>query len=138
MTDWSTHIHWIPHHNVVMVLHISIRVKYPLWLFVCYVHPVTQQYKLFEKHACNQGNHYERYDGAVRPSYCLKLKYPLPSSVSYVYTAVRIKNCLKSTSVATMKNMDNFHWAKEAMTCNHQINAFHHQQRWMEHKGGHL
>jgi len=48
------------------------------------------------------------------------------------YTAVQIKNCLKSTSlikVATMKNTDDFRYAKEAITCNHQINAFHCQQR---------
>jgi len=24
-----------------------------------------------------------------------------------------------------MKNMDNFHYAKEAIMCNHQINVFH-------------
>ena len=38
------------------------------------------------------------------------------------YTAVRIKNCLKSSSViklATMKNMDNFRYTKEAITCNY-------------------
>jgi len=29
------------------------------------------------------------------------------------------------------------HYAKEAIMCNHQINAFHCQLRWMEHKGGH-
>ena len=27
-----------------------------------------------------------------------------------------------------------FHYAKEAIICNHQINTFHCQQRWMEHK----
>ena len=107
------------------------------------------------------------------------------------YSAVRIKNCLKSMSVikvATARNrivprapqlssetevsiallsqlcFDLLHsstnqevfekhlciksshyekygrfsrYAKEAITCNHQINAFHCQQRWMEYKGGH-
>jgi len=46
---------------------------------------------------------------------------------STCYTAVRIKNCLKSTSVikvATMENTDDFSYAKEAIMCNHQINAF--------------
>jgi len=54
------------------------------------------------------------------------------------YTAVRIKNCLKSTSVIkvpTMKNTEDFRYAKEAIMCNRQISAFHSQQRWMEHKG---
>jgi len=48
------------------------------------------------------------------------------------YTAVRINNCLKSTSaikVETIKNTDDFLYAKKAITCNHQINAFHCQQR---------
>jgi len=43
-------------------------------------------------------------------------------------TAVQIKNCLKGTSVikvATMENTDDFHYAKEAIMYNHQINAFH-------------
>jgi len=46
----------------------------------------------------------------------------------------------ESTSVikiANMKNTDDFRYVKEAITCNHQINAFHCQQRGMEHKGGH-
>ena len=58
-------------------------------------------------------------NGAMRPSY---INYHLKSEVSITlrcwlcstrYTAVRIKNCLKSTSVirvATMKNTDNFHF----------------------------
>ena len=61
-------------------------------------------------------------------------------SLSTHHTAVQIKNCLESTSVikvAAMKNTDNFRYAKEAITCNHQINAFYCQQRWMEHKGRH-
>jgi len=40
--------------------------------------------ELFEKYACNQGNHYEKYNGTMQPNYRLKLKYPLPFSVSYV------------------------------------------------------
>jgi len=47
------------------------------------LHSSTNQ-ELIEKYACNQDNHYEKYDGATRPSYCLKLKYPLPFSISYV------------------------------------------------------
>jgi len=59
---------------------------------------------------------------------------------STCYTVVLIKNCLKGTSViniVTLKNMDDFRYAKEAIICNHQINAFHCQQRWIEHKGEH-
>ena len=61
----------------------------------------------------------EERDGAVCPSY---INYCLKSEVSITlcfelcsthYTAVRIKNCSKSTSatkVATMKNTDDFHY----------------------------
>jgi len=34
--------------------------------------------ELFKKHICNHSSHYEKYDGAVCPSYHLKLKYSLP------------------------------------------------------------
>jgi len=64
--------------------------KYPLWFFVSFVHPVTQQYEP--------------------------------------------RTGLKAPQVATMKNMDDFHYAKEAIMYNYQINAFHCQQR---HKAGH-
>ena len=40
------------------------------------------------------------------------------------YTAVRVKKLLKNTSVikvAIMKNIDDFHYAKEAIACSHQI-----------------
>jgi len=36
------------------------------------LHSSTNQ----ELYACNQGNHYEKYDGTVHPSYRLKPKYP--------------------------------------------------------------
>jgi len=63
---------------------------------------------------------------------------------STCYTAIQINSCLKSTfviKIATMKKYGRFAWndfryAKEVITCNHQINAIHCQQRWMEHKGG--
>jgi len=37
--------------------------------------------ELFKKYVCNQSNHYEKIntDSVARPSYHLKLKYPLPS-----------------------------------------------------------
>ena len=47
---------------------------------------------------------------------------------STCYTAVRIKKCLKSTSVlkvATMKNTDDFSLRKGSHHVQHQINAFH-------------
>ena len=74
--------------------------------------------ELFEKHLCNPRLLKER-NGATCPSY---INYHLKSEVSITlrcrlfstrYTAVRIKNCLKSTSaikIATMTNTDDFHY----------------------------
>ena len=74
--------------------------------------------ELFEKHLCNPHIPKER-NGATRLSY---IYYRLKSEVfitlccrlfSTRYTAVRIKNCLKSTSaikIATMTNADDFHY----------------------------
>ena len=52
---------------------------------------------------------------------------------STCYTAVQMK-CLKSTS-AKIRTISRY--AKEVIMCNHQMSAFHCQQRWMERKGGH-
>ena len=60
-------------------------------------------------------------NGATHPSY---INYRLKSKVSITlrcrlyYIAVQIKNCLKSTSaikIATMTNMDNFHYKLHAI-----------------------
>jgi len=63
------------------------------------------------------------------------LKYPFPFSVSYVQLVIQQYKPrtveVKNTSVikvATMKNTDDFHYAKEAIMCNNQIIAFHCQQ----------
>ena len=81
------------------------------------LHSISNQ-ELFEKHLYNPRIPKER-NRATRPSH---VNYRLKSEVSITlrcrlcsthYTAVQIKNCLKSTSVieiATMKNMDNFHF----------------------------
>ena len=80
------------------------------------LHSISDQ-ELSEKHLCNPSMHTER-NGAKRPNY---INYRLKSEVSITlrclcstrYTAVRMKNCLKSTSpikIATMKNMDDFQY----------------------------
>jgi len=50
------------------------------------LHSSTNQ-ELLEKHVCNHSSHYEKYDGTTRPSYCLKLKYLLPFSVSLLHSS---------------------------------------------------
>ena len=80
------------------------------------LHSISNQ-ALFVKHHCNPCIPIER-NCATRPNY---INYRLKSEVSIMlhcwcstrYTAVRIKNCLKSTStfkIATMKNTDNFRY----------------------------
>ena len=76
--------------------------------------------ELFEIHLCNPHIPKERNDTAC-PSY---INYRLKSEVSIMlrcrlcstrYTAVRIKNCLKSTSaikITTMTNTDDFRYAE--------------------------
>jgi len=96
---------------------------------------VIQQ--LFEKYVCNQSSHYAEIWWYRTP----QLSSETEVSIAFLcqlcstrYAAVRIKKCLKNTSVikvATMKNTDNFSLRKEAITCNHQINAIHCQQRWI-------
>ena len=79
------------------------------------LHSISNQ-ELFEKHLYNPSIPKER-NSAARPNH---INYRLKSEVSVTlrcrlcsthYTAVRIKNCLKSTSaikIATMKNTDDF------------------------------
>ena len=79
------------------------------------LHSISNQ-ELLEKHLYNPRIPKER-NHAARPNH---INYRLKSEVSVTfrfricstrYTAVRIKNCLKSTSaieIATMKNTDNF------------------------------
>ena len=76
--------------------------------------------ELFEKHLCNPCIYRKKErNGAMRPSY---INYHLKSEVSITlrcrlcstcYTAVQIKNYLKSTSaikIATMTNTDDFRY----------------------------
>jgi len=124
--------HKVPRASIISECEVSITVlctpcSPPL-------HSSTNQ-ELFEKYACNQSSYY-----AEIRWYCVpQLSSETEISITLLcqlfltcYTAVRIKNCLKSTSaikVETIKNMDDFRYTKEAITCNHQINAFHCQQR---------
>ena len=97
------------------------------------LHRILNQ-ELFERHLCNTRIPKER-NGAARPSY---INYHLKSEVyitllcrlsSTHYTAVQIKNCLKSTSaikIATMKleKYGRFLLRREAITCYRQIDTF--------------
>ena len=84
------------------------------------LHSSTNQ-KLFEKYACNQSSHYEKYDGATHPMHVsseTEVSIALLCQLCLTcYTAVQIKNCLKYTSVvkvASMKSMDDFLLRKES------------------------
>ena len=90
--------------------------KYPLRFVVSFVQPVTQHFKNCSKSTSAIHAYRKRWCHAC-PGY---INYHLKSEVSITlhcrlcstcYTAVRIKNCLKSTStikIATMTNTDDF------------------------------
>ena len=66
---------------------LYLRVKYPLRFFVCHVHPLhsSTNQELFKKYVeplC-------RNTMGLCPRYHLKLKYPLPFSVSYFQLITR-------------------------------------------------
>ena len=83
--------------------------------------------KLFEKYVCNHSSQYEKYDVDTHP---MQLLSETEVSIALLcqlcltrHRAVRIKKCLKSTSVikvATMKNTDNFSLCKGS----------HHKDEW--------
>ena len=91
--------------------------KYPLRLVVSYVqlsHSISNQ-ELFRKHLYNLRIPKEMVSRPNFINYCLKSEVSITLCCrlcSTHYTAIRIKNCLKSTSaikIATMKNTDDFH-----------------------------
>ena len=94
------------------------KAKYPLRFVDSYVQPVTQHFESRAVRKAPQQSTYIERNGAACPSYINN--YRLKSEVSITlrcqlcstrYTAVQMKNCLKSTSaikIATMTNMDNF------------------------------
>ena len=58
--------------------------------------------ELFEKHVCNQNSHYEKYRWCCVPQLSFETEVSIAllfKLCSTRYTAVQIKNCLKSTSV---------------------------------------
>ena len=99
---------------------IVLKVKYPLCFIVGYVQPVTQHFesRTVQK-APLQSTHTERKKWCCAPSY---INYCLKSEISITlrcrlcstrYTAVQIKDCLKSTSaikIAITKNIDDFRY----------------------------
>ena len=76
----------ILHHKVVMVLCATIisesEVSITVLCLLCLPH-----YTAVPINKCLKSTSVikvaTKYDGAMHPSYCLKLKYPLPFSVSY-------------------------------------------------------
>ena len=81
--------------------------------------------ELFEKHLCNPRIPKER-NGAALPRY---INYRLKSEVSIMlcYTAVPIKNCLKSASaikIATITNMDDFCYKGKPSRATTQLTLF--------------
>ena len=95
------------------------------------LHSISNQ-ELFIKHLCNPHIPIER-NHAMCPNY---INCHLKSEISITlhcwlcsthYTAVRIKNCLKSTStfkIATMKNRDDFRYEGEPSRATTKLTLF--------------
>ena len=144
MTGEPTHTtsEMTPHAPAMLI--IVCKVKYPLCFIVSYVQPITQHFesKTIRKVPL-QSPHTER-NGVVHPGYN---NYRLKSEISIMlrcclcsthYTAVRIKNCSKSTSTITrtyynkitaIKNTDDFHYEGKPSCANAKSTLFICQQR---------
>ena len=138
-------------HSIVMVLHtpvISIIISEVsithLWR-LCSTHyksKTVQKASTFITKVAIRMALRARVNGDMPINYCQKSEVTIMLRChlgSTCYTAVQTKTFLKSTTVikeTTMKNMDNFHYAKEAIMCTTKSTPFHCQQVWMEHKGG--
>ena len=93
---------------------IVSKVKYPLRFVVSYVQPVTQHFESRTVRKAPLQSTHTRRNHTARPNH---INYRLKSEVSVTlhcrlcstrYTAVRIKNCLKSTSAIEIANTDDF------------------------------
>jgi len=112
------------------------------------LHSKTNQY-LYKMHLCNQSSHYKKYEWSHVPQLQVpcssitlwKVKYLLRFFVNLLHSnmsqdLVEKHLCNQGSHYEKIQMISITH-AKEAITCNHQIDTFRCQQRWMEHKGGH-
>jgi len=129
----------ILHYKVVMfrMPQLYLRVRYSLW-FLCML--CSPQYTAVQIKNCSRSTSVvatmQKYNGATCSSYNLKLKYPLPNSLHSRTNQELFEKYLCNQS----SHYEKYGWfllRKEANMCNHQINTFHCQQRWIKHKGGH-
>jgi len=85
--------------------------------------------KLFKKCICNESSHYEKYGWCRVPQLSSETEISVAFSVRYaqlVTQQYKIEKHLCNQG-SHYENTDDY--AKEAITCNHPINAFHCQQR---------
>ena len=101
---------------------------------VSYVQPIAQHFESTTLQKAPLQSPHTKRNGAVRPR-CIN--YHLAESevsntlrfwlCSTQYTAVRIKNCMKSTSankIATMKNTDGFHYEEKPSCVTTKLTLF--------------
>ena len=114
---------------------INFIVRCPLCFIVSYVQPIAQHYesRTVQK-APLQSTHItstERNNAVPQLYQCFHLKseVSIKTLFSARYTAVLIKNCLKSNHSSHYEKYGRFPLQREATTCYHQIDNFHCQQR---------
>jgi len=126
-----------------MVLHTSIisesKVSITVLCLPCSPCYTSVRIKNCSKSTSNQSSHYENTMVPCSPVIIWNWSIHCPSLSGILNSLHSSTNqeLFESTSVIATMNTDDFHYAKEAIMCNHQINTFHCQQRWMEHKEGH-
>ena len=118
-----------------MILHASITSdgEVSITVLFCYVHP---HYTAVRINNCSKGTSVikvatiKKYDCAARPIYHLKLKYPIPFSVSYFQLVIHSstnQELFEKHPCSHYEKYGRFRYAlKEAIS---QFNTFHCQQR---------
>ena len=119
-----------------MLSYNCLKLKYLFPFYVSYFQLVHTNQELFEKHICNQVTTiYEKYDGAVpqlssETEVCIRCP-SLSAMFNSLYSSMNQELFEKNLCNENnhYEKYNNFHCAKEAITCNHQFSTFHCQQR---------
>ena len=116
MTDKPTHSA-----SMVLCTSVIVRVKYPLRLFVCYIHPVTQQYE--EKNCSKSKSMFNSLDSSttclkstsvkIRPIFVTQRKPSCATTKWMLFTVSKDEWNTKEDSGKSLKNvLDILRYAK--------------------------
>ena len=139
--DWPR----IPHHNVLMIARTSImsesRSIHYCSLFAMFtpLYSSTNQ-ELFEKHVRNQSNYCKKYDSATRAPVIVwnwSIHCPSLSAMFDLLHSSTNQEVFEKHLYIESSHYEKYWWFLVMQRKPSCATAFHCQQRWMEHKGGH-